>query len=143
MEVLINITRDYQVYQTIGEVEVYCAGELEFIAKSLELPNHMIGDEYLLSIAPGEYKVSICHSKKYGRHLVVHLPYSDIDPFICFSEDKDTTLLNYNILDGILIGKDWVDHNNNCVLDLTQSRETFNYMMNVINNEDNITLKIN
>lgn len=87
-------------------------------------------------IAPEKYTVVVRYSDKYGRHLHVKDVLGRTVVLIHWGN------FYYDTEGCILVGKDYKFINNDDFIDISSSKRTFNKLMNLIDDKDEITLVI-
>lgn len=130
-----RICRKYRETQTEGELEVFDedTGELEFVCKTLELPDRH-NERNISCIPEGFYDVVPRQSTKYGKHL--HVTGVEGRSLILFhhgnyagSPNPKTGLPD--IRGCILVGKSHTDITGDNIKEVTSSKATMKALMEV------------
>ena len=129
------LCRRYYKTQTEGELKVYDedTGELEFVCKTLELPDKD-NQRNISCIPEGFYDVVPRQSPKYGNHLhVLDVPNRSLILFhhANFAGSKNPRTGHSDLRGCIAVGKDFVDLNGDGIKDVTSSKDTMRALMNV------------
>lgn len=140
----IYINREYTDNQTLGEAFLYRDGEKLMSFKTLELK--WLDNKVRVSCIPeGTYKVIIRHSIKYGRHL--HIIGVDGRSLILihwgnFAGSMNKRTGKPDVLGCILVGQKLIDINGDNIKDITTSKKTFDKIMDIIKEDDEIEIEI-
>ena len=126
----------HQFTQTLGNLFVIENNEVLFSCKTLELP-YRDNERSISSIPEGKYFLKYEYSPKFKRHLwsVKNVP------------DRSGIRIhvgNYHTqINGcILLGKNFIDINNDGVLDITESSKTINKFHKIMEGLDNSFIHI-
>ena len=120
--------------QTLGRLRVYNGLKKPFECVTLELPD-LDNQRYISCIPAGTYEVVKRWSVKHSWHYEL-LNVKDRDLILIHTGNKYT-----DILGCILVGRDYVDINNDGYLDVNYSRRTLDKLINTV--PDSFKLIIN
>ena len=143
MDIKLHIDRHYEEFQTLGDFKLTSETD-EFKCKTLELK--WLNNKPNISCIPeGTYIVKVRYSDKYGRHL--HIKNVKNRKYILIHWGNYAGSLNPKTkrpdIEGcILTGRSHKDLNKDNIIDITNSKMTFDKIMKLINDEDSIQLEI-
>lgn len=123
-------------FQVIGQLSLLLDGYIEqFTCKTLE-PQWNDNEVGNSCIKHGKYKLVVRWSKKYGRHLEVQDVYGRTLILIHWGNFRKNTK------GCILTGHGFIYLDDDEYLDITSSRRTFNKLMSLIDDKDELNLVI-
>lgn len=135
---IIDITINRQnrtAVQTTGTALMYVNKKLVFTFKTLELEEDQ-NKKQDDCIPIGDYKAKVRYSDKYGRHLhIQNVPNRDL--ILIHNANY-----NFQLLGCIGVGAALADINKDGQLDTTDSKKTLAKIMALIDDKDNINIKI-